>query len=188
MDVLETDALLVIDVQNDFCTGGALAVPDGERIIPLINVLMPHFDHVFATQDFHPAGHSSFEAQGGPWPEHCVQGTEGAALHPDLNITSIDRIFQKGTDPKTDGYSGFSGTELASELNRLGVQRVFVTGLATDYCVKATTIEAIDHGFEAVVVTDAIRAVNAKPRDGEDALAEMEEAGATLIGSDEINS
>jgi nicotinamidase/pyrazinamidase len=188
MDIAETDALLVIDVQNDFCPGGALAVPDGDRIVPVVNLLMPNFDHVFATQDFHPADHSSFEAQGGPWPEHCVQGTTGAALHPDLDVSSIDRIFQKGTDVATDGYSGFTGTDLASELNRLGVQRVFVVGLATDYCVRATTIEAIDHGFEAVVVTDATRAVNVKPRDGEDALADMEEAGAALVDSDEINS
>ncbi len=188
MDIAETDALLIIDVQNDFCPGGALGVPEGDRVVPLVNVLMQNFDHVFATQDFHPADHSSFEAQGGPWPEHCVQGTDGAALHPDLDVSSIDRIFQKGTDAAKDGYSAFAGTELATELNRLGVQRVFVAGLATDYCVKATTIEAIDQGFDAVVIIDAIRAVNVKPRDGEDALAEMEEAGATLADSDEINS
>jgi len=188
MDVAETDALLVIDVQNDFCPGGALAVPGGDAVVPLINVLMPNFDHVFATQDFHPEDHSSFVAQGGPWPAHCVQGTPGAALHPDLDVTALDRIVQKGTDVATDGYSAFAGTNLASELNRLGVQRVFVAGLATDYCVKATTIEAIDHGYDAVVITDAIRAVNVKARDGEDALAEMESAGATLLTSDEINS
>jgi len=188
MDLFETDALLVVDVQNDFCPGGALAVPDGDAVVPLINVLMPHFDHVFATQDFHPENHSSFAEQGGPWPPHCVQGTPGAALHSNLDITALDAIVQKGTDVGTDGYSAFAGTNLASELNRLGVQRVFVAGLATDYCVKATTIEAIDQGFDAVVITDAIRAVNVKPRDGEDALAEMEEAGATLVGSDEISS
>jgi nicotinamidase/pyrazinamidase len=188
MDLVEADALLVIDVQNDFCPGGALAVPGGDAVVPLINILMPNFDHVFATQDFHPEDHSSFEEQGGPWPPHCLKGTEGAGLHPDLNVSSIDRIFQKGTDAATDGYSAFAGTELASELNRLGVQRVFVAGLATDYCVKATAIDAIDQGYDVVVITDAIRAVNAKPRDGEDALADMEEAGATLVTSDEINS
>jgi nicotinamidase/pyrazinamidase len=188
MDIAETDALLVIDVQNDFCPGGALAVPDGDKVVRLVNLLMPNFDHVFATQDFHPADHSSFTEQGGPWPVHCVQGTEGAGLHADLDVSSIDRIFQKGTDPATDGYSGFAGTNLADELHRLGVQRVFVAGLATDYCVKSTTIEAIDQGFDAVVIIDAIRAVNVKPRDGEDALADMEEAGAILVTSDEINS
>jgi nicotinamidase/pyrazinamidase len=188
MYIEETDALLVIDVQNDFCPGGALAVPDGDAVVPIINVLMPNFDHVFATQDFHPPGHSSFVEQGGPWPEHCVQGTEGAALHPKLDVTALDGIVQKGTDPNTDGYSAFAGTDLISELTRLGVQRVFVAGLATDYCVKSTTIEAIDHGFEAVVLTDTIRAVNVKPRDGEDALADMESAGATLLTSDELNS
>lgn len=188
MYIAEPDALLVIDVQNDFCPGGALAVPDGDQVVPLINILMPNFEHVFATQDFHPPGHSSFVEQGGPWPEHCVQGTPGAGLHPDLDVTGIDRIFQKGTDVAKDGYSGFAGTDLATELNRVGVQRVFVAGLATDYCVKATTIEAIDQGFEAVVIIDAIRAVNVKARDAEDALAEMEQAGATLLNSDEINS
>ncbi len=188
MDITEPDALLIIDVQNDFCPGGALPVPDGDAVVRLINVLMPNFEHVFATQDFHPEDHSSFVEQGGPWPPHCVQGTEGAGLHPDLDISGIDRIFQKGTDAATDGYSGFAGTDLANELNRLGVQRVFVAGLATDYCVKATTIEAIDQGYDAVVIIDAIRAVNVKPRDGEDALADMEEAGATLLTSDEINS
>ena len=188
MDITEADALIVVDVQNDFCPGGALAVPDGDAVVPIINSLMQFFEHVIATQDFHPAGHSSFTEQGGPWPEHCVQGTTGAEFHPDLDTDSIDDVVQKGTDPATDGYSGFAGTKLASELNRLGVRRVFVAGLATDYCVKATTTEAIDHGFDAVVVTDAIRAVNVKPHDGEDALAEMEAAGAALIPSDEVNS
>ena len=188
MDITEADALLVVDVQNDFCPGGALPVPGGDEVVPLINVLMPHFEHVFATQDFHPPGHSSFVEQGGPWPEHCVQGTYGAALHPDLDVTSLDQIVQKGTDPATDGYSAFAGTDLAAQLLRLGVQRVFIAGLATDYCVKATATEAIDQGFDVVVATDAIRAVNVKARDGEDALAEMEAAGATLLTSEEINS
>jgi nicotinamidase/pyrazinamidase len=188
MDTAEADALLVIDVQNDFCPGGALEVPDGDAVVPVINALMPDFEHVIATQDFHPPEHSSFEEQGGQWPVHCVQGTDGAELHPELHASALDQIIQKGTEVATDGYSGFAGTDLTAQLQRLGVQRVFVAGLATDYCVKATVIEAIEHGFDAVVITDAIRAVNRKPRDGEDALAEMEAAGATLLTSDEINS
>jgi nicotinamidase/pyrazinamidase len=188
MDITESDALIVVDVQNDFCPGGKLAVPEGDEVVPVINSMMTNFEHVLATQDYHPPEHSSFTEQGGPWPEHCVQDTPGAEFHPGLETSVIDEIVRKGTDPKTDGYSGFAGTDLASRLNRLGVQRIFVAGLATDYCVKATTIEAIEQGFDAVVVIDGIRAVNVKARDGEDALADMESAGATLATADEVNS
>ncbi len=189
MDITETDALLVVDVQNDFCPGGALGVDGGDEVVPPINSLMPNFEHVLATQDYHPSGHSSFADQGGPWPEHCVEGTKGADLHPDLDASLIDKVIQKGMDMKTDGYSGFApGSGLSAELSRLGIQRVFVAGLTTDYCVKTTAIDAIDLGYDVVVITDAIRAVNVKPRDGEDALAEMEAAGATLATADEVNS
>jgi nicotinamidase/pyrazinamidase len=188
IDVMDTDALIVVDVQNDFCPGGALAVPEGDTVVPVINNLMPRFDHVLATQDFHPPGHSSFVEQGGPWPVHCVQGTNGAALHPDLNEGSLDEIVQKGTDPATDGYSGFAGTDLAQRLRDRGIRRVFVTGLATDYCVRATAVEAIEQGFDVVVLTDAIRAVDVDAGDGERALAEMEQAGANLLTSDGLDS
>src|SRR5919108_5024746 len=105
MKVVDTDALIVVDVQNDFCPGGALAVPKGDDVVPVINGLMPLFSHVLATQDFHPPAHSSFAEQGGPWPVHCVQGTPGAEFHPSLNTSAIDEIVQKGDDPATDGYS-----------------------------------------------------------------------------------
>jgi nicotinamidase/pyrazinamidase len=188
MDVSDTDALLVVDVQNDFCPGGALAVPAGGDVVEVINWLTPRFSHVIATQDFHPPGHSSFAEQGGPWPAHCVQGTRGADFHPGLDLDRIDEIVQKGTDLETDGYSGFAGTDLADRLGRRGVDRVFVTGLATDYCVRATALEAIEQGFDVVVLTDAIAAVDVNDGDGERALEEMRVAGATLETSDGINS
>jgi nicotinamidase/pyrazinamidase len=188
MNVTDTDALIVVDVQNDFCPGGALAVPGGDEVVPVINNLMPRFEHVLATQDFHPPGHSSFVEQGGPWPVHCVQGTNGAALHPQLNEGGLDEIVQKGTDPATDGYSGFAGTDLAQRLRDRGIRRVFIAGLATDYCVQATAIEATEHGFEAVVLTDAIRAVDVNVGDGERALAEIERAGTTLLTTDGLDS
>ena len=188
MDISDTDALLVVDVQNDFCAGGALAVPGGDNVVEVINWLMPAFEHIVATQDYHPPGHSSFTEQGGPWPQHCVQGTKGAEFHPGLDTDKVKDVVQKGTDTETDGYSGFAGTDLADRLGRLGVTRVFVTGLATDYCVRATAIEAIDNGFDVVVVTDAIAAVDANPGDGRAAIEEMREAGAALAASDEVNS
>lgn len=188
MKVSDTDALIVVDVQNDFCPGGKLAVPDGDKVVPVINELVPRFGLVIATQDFHPPGHSSFESQGGPWPEHCVQGTKGAEFHPELDVSKADEVVQKGTDIETDGYSGFAGTDLADRLRARGVRRVVVAGLATDYCVRATTIEAIEHGFDAAVVSDAVRAVNVQPGDGDAALQEMERTGATLVASDEIDS
>jgi nicotinamidase/pyrazinamidase len=188
MDISDSDALIVVDVQNDFCAGGALAVPGGDDVVEVINWLMPAFDHVIATQDFHPSGHSSFVEQGGHWPEHCVQGTLGAEFHPGLDTDKINRVVQKGTDPATDGYSGFAGTNLADVLGSLDVTRVFVTGLATDYCVKATAVEAIENGFDVVVVTDAIAAVDGEPGDGKKAIDEMRKAGAILATSDEVNS
>lgn len=188
MKVADTDALIVVDVQNDFCPGGALAVPHGDDVVGVINKLMPRFRHVIATQDFHPRGHSSFAEQGGPWPEHCVQGTKGAELHPELDTDGIDEIVQKGTAPETDGYSGFAGTDLADRLRRRGVKRVVVTGLATDYCVRATAIEAIANGFDAVVLTDAIRAVDVNAGDGDAAVDDMREAGAATETAESVNS
>jgi nicotinamidase/pyrazinamidase len=188
MDVTETDALIVVDVQNDFCPGGALGVPDGDAVVDVINGVMPYFSYVVATQDYHPASHSSFAEQGGPWPIHCVQETTGAELHPDLQTESIDEVIQKGTDPQTDGYSGFAGTDLAERLRRRGVERVFIGGLATDYCVRATAIEAVENGFEAVVLTDAIRAVDVNAGDGDAALDDMRNAGATTETAESLNS
>jgi len=188
VQINDDDALVVVDVQNDFCPGGALAVPDGDAVVGVINRLMPLFSIVFATQDYHPPGHSSFVEQGGPWPVHCVQGTPGAEFHPNLDTSRFDEVFQKGTDPATDGYSGFAGTDLADRLWARGAKRVFVCGLATDYCVRATVLEAIGNGFEAVVITDAIRAVNIEPDDGAAAERDMAAGGATLITAERLNS
>jgi nicotinamidase/pyrazinamidase len=188
MDITDTDVLIVVDVQNDFCPGGALPVPDGDAVVPVINRLMPRFGRVIATQDFHPLRHSSFAEQGGPWPEHCVQSTPGAEFHPGLDTDAIDEIVQKGTDLATDGYSGFAGTDLAERLRDAGANKVFVVGLATDYCVRATAIEAVANGFETIVLTDAIRAVDVQPGDGDRAVAEMRSGGAATTTTEQLNS
>jgi nicotinamidase/pyrazinamidase len=179
-------ALVIVDPQNDFCPGGTLAVPGGDSIFPTVNRLMPHFEQVIATQDWHPANHSSFVQQGGPWPVHCVQGGHGAAFHAELDRSGIDAIVQKGTDVGTDGYSGFAGTDLADRLRQARAQRVVVCGLATDYCVRATVLEAIQHGFAVAVVTDAIAAVNVHSEDGQKALDDMRAAGAQLVTAEEL--
>ena len=180
----EHDALIVVDPQNDFCPGGSLAVPHGNEIFPTINRTMPRFHHVLATQDWHPREHRYFQAYGGPWPYHCLQNTVGAEFHPSLDASRVQEVVQKGMDPGLDGYSGFAGTDLAQRLHSRGVRRVFVAGLATDYCVKATAIEAVANGFEAYVLTDAIRPVEVEPGDGERALTAMTDAGARLITSE----
>jgi nicotinamidase/pyrazinamidase len=182
----DTDALIVVDVQNDFCAGGALAVPGAERIFDNINRLMPRFRHVLATKDWHPANHSSFKEQAGVWPPHCVQDTPGAEFHPALNSPLIQKVIHKGSDVDAPGYSGFERTDLADELRKRGVRRVFTCGLATDYCVKATTLAAREAGFDAVAVIDAMSAVDVTPGDGQRALEEMRAAGAELAATDEV--
>ena len=184
----ERDALIVVDPQNDFCPGGSLAVAHGDKIFPPINRTMPRFQHVFATQDWHPVEHRYFRTYGGPWPYHCLQDTPGAEFHPALNTGPIQEVVRKGMNPELDGYSGFAGTDLAERLRRVGVERVFLCGLATDYCVKATAIEAIDNGFEAYVLTDAIRPVEVEAGDGERALEAMAQRGAHLISTDDLAS
>ena len=182
----DADALIVVDVQNDFLPGGSLAVAEGNRVLAPLNRLMPQFRRVYATRDWHPRDHAYFQAQGGPWPYHCIQGTPGAEFSKKLDAQHVDEVISKGTDPQTDGYSGFAGTDLAERLRRDGIRRVFVAGLATDYCVKATAIEAKQAGFDVVVLSDAIAAVNLKPGDEENALREMERAGVRLASSAEI--
>ncbi|HEU0168727.1 MAG TPA: nicotinamidase [Chloroflexota bacterium] len=180
------DALIVVDPQNDFCPGGALAVPGGDAVFDAVNRLLPRFQYVLATQDWHPANHSSFAAQGGPWPPHCVQGTRGAEFHPALHQERIREVVRKGVDVATDGYSGFAGTNLTERLRARGITRVVVCGLATDYCVRATALEALSAGFRAAVVTDAVAAVNVNPDDGATALAEMRAAGVELLTTSEL--
>ena len=153
------DALIIVDVQNDFCPGGALAVADGDAVVPILNRLAMHFGTVVATQDWHPAAHSSFAAQGGPWPPHCIADTPGAEFHPDLDLAAIDLVVRKAMLTGQDAYSGFDGTNLAAQLRARGVQRVFVGGLALDYCVDATARDARAAGFATAVISDATRAV-----------------------------
>jgi len=177
-----SEALLIVDVQNDFTPGGALAVPDGDEIIEHINGLIRsgRFARVYATRDWHPPDHSSF-APSGPWPEHCVQGTEGAELHEALDVDGIDVVVDKGHDPSTEGYSAFDGTGLAERLREDGIDALTVVGLATDYCVRASALDALREGFEVTVDSAGTRAVEVNPGDGERALQDIRDAGGRVI-------
>lgn len=188
MTIRDQDALIVVDLQNDFLPGGSLAVEDGARVIPPINALMPRFPAVYATRDWHPPNTKHFAAYGGTWPVHCVQGTHGAELAEELDKGFIDVVVLTGSEVESDGYSGFDGTGLEDALRARGIDRVFVCGLATDYCVKETALDARRHGFETVVLTDAIAAVNVKPGDGERALEELRAAGVTTISSSQLSA
>ena len=178
------DALVVVDVQNDFLPGGALPVADGDAVIPVLNRWIDAFAErglpVFFTRDWHPVRHCSFEAQGGTWPPHCVAGTEGAAFAETLETPAPARVISKATREDEEAYSGFEGTELAAELKALGVERVFVGGLATDYCVRATVLDARELGFDVYLVEPAVRAVNRDLGDGDRAIADMKAAGARI--------
>jgi nicotinamidase/pyrazinamidase len=182
----QTEALIIVDVQNDFCPGGALAVPRGDEVVPVINRLLERHWLSVATKDWHPADHCSFESRGGPWPPHCVQGTAGAELHPKLDATKIRLVITKGSHPGRDAYSGFQGTELAKILRGKGVNRVVVCGIATDYCVRATAHDALQEGFEVLVLEDAIRGVEVQPGDSQRALDELRQAGAAVIISSDL--
>ncbi len=180
------DALVVVDVQHDFLPGGALAVAEGERIFGPIAALAPRFPRVYATRDWHPHDHSSFAEHGGPWPVHCVAGTHGAAFDERLDLSHVDVVVDKGTARETDGYSGFAATTLADDLRAHGVRRLFVCGLATDYCVKATALDARDAGFETVVIEDAAAAVNVNAGDEKRALDELRDAGVSVATSADV--
>ena len=179
-------ALIIVDVQNDFCPGGSLAVAHGEEVVPPLNQLTREFldrdEPVYKTRDWHPPQTKHFQAYGGIWPVHCVQGTHGAEFHPDLNDDPRVTIISKGFDEGADGYSGFDGTNLASLLREEGVDEVWVGGLATDYCVKHTVLDARKEGFKVRALADAMRAVNLNADDGAKAVAEMTQAGAEIIG------
>ncbi|MBV8988824.1 MAG: nicotinamidase [Solirubrobacterales bacterium] len=174
------DALIVVDVQNDFCQGGALAVPDGDAVIEPVNRLAETVPLVVATRDWHPPDHRSFAEQGGPWPVHCVQDTPGAQLHPGLDRSRVDAIVDAGQEPELEGYSGFEDTDLERVLREREVDRVHVAGLALDYCVKATALDAKRAGFDVVVHLDATRPVEVQRGDGERAVRELREAGVTV--------
>jgi nicotinamidase/pyrazinamidase len=201
-------ALLVIDIQNDFLPGGALEVKDGDQIITVINKIMKKFDRVIATQDWHPADHKSFASQykgKSPgemiklkdldqvlWPDHCIQGTVGAEFSKELDLSKIEKVFVKGTDKEIDSYSGFfdnghlKSTGLNDYLRDSLIDEVYIVGLATDYCVKFTVLDAIREGFKTFVIADATKAVNLKPDDYKAALDEMKQSGAVLLNSNDL--
>lgn len=177
-------ALIVVDVQNDFCPGGTLAVPRGDEVIAPLNKLIDEFlergDPVYKSRDWHPPTTKHFAAYGGTWPVHCVQNTEGAEFHPALRDDPRIKVISKGHD-NTDGYSAFDATDLGSQLNKAGVEEVVVGGLATDYCVKHTVLDALKQGYKVKAIEDAMRPVELKPGDGERAIEEMRAAGAEII-------
>ena len=181
-------ALIVVDVQNDFCPGGSLAVTRGDEVVAPLNKLIKEFldrgEPVFKTRDWHPAKTKHFKAYGGVWPVHCIQGTHGAEFHPDLIDDPRITIISNGIDDSADGYSGFDGTQLAQLLRAQGVEEVWIGGLATDYCVKHTVLDALQEGFRVKALADAMRAVNVNPADGARAIEEMREAGAEIVGSE----
>lgn len=199
---------MIVDLQNDFMPGGALGVPDGDATVPVANALAPIFPRVVATQDWHPRDHGSFASThpdkvpgdivelGGVsqvlWPDHCVQGTPGASFHSSLNVASICRVIRKGADPGIDSYSAFfdndrrSSTGLDLYLHAHGVLELVIMGLATDYCVRASALDAIGLGFRVTVAADGCRAVDVTPGDGERALAEMHTSGVKIVSSAEL--
>ncbi len=202
------DALIVVDVQNDFLKGGALAVPEGNSIIPVINNLADKFEHIIYTQDWHPKDHKSFASShpgrvigeiislGGLqqflWPDHCVQNSFGAEFHNELALAAGHKVFRKGMNPEVDSYSAFydnvryNTTGLTDYLIMNAIGKVYICGLATDYCVKFSVLDALNDGFDTVLITDATKAVNVQPGDYEKALQEMKNAGAQLISSNQI--
>jgi len=183
----EKPALLVVDIQNDFCPGGALGVPDGDTIIPRVNRTVTLFERrnlpVLFTRDWHPRETKHFKEFGGAWPAHCIQGTKGARFHADLQVPKKSVILSKGMDPEQDSYSAFQaftdrGRDLESTLHELDVEELFICGLATDYCVRATTLDGLRRGLAIRVLRDAIRGVDLKPGDSEMAIKEMRVNGA----------
>lgn len=184
------DALIIVDVQNDFCSGGALAVQNGDEVVPVLNRYIEKFLDaqlpIFATRDWHPAKTTHFKAYGGTWPVHCVQGTRGAEFHADLKLAKEIVVVSTGMGSSEDGYSGFHGrdsvgTLLGDLLRQHGVERIFVGGLATDYCVKQTVLDGLSQGFKVMLICDAVRGVNLNPKDSEQALKAMSDAGAVML-------
>jgi nicotinamidase/pyrazinamidase len=184
------DALLVVDVQNDFMPGGALGVRRGDEIVPPINRLIDRWRTaglpLYLTRDWHPPDHCSFAPRGGPWPVHCVAGTRGAQFYPALHIPDSAKYVSKATSRDEEAYSAFHGTGLDAELRDASIRRIFIAGLATDYCVRASTADARKAGLDVVVLADAVRAVDVQPGDGERALREMAAEGASMITTAEV--
>ncbi len=188
MNVTDTDALIVVDVQNYFCPGGALPVPGGDSVVTVINRIITHFDEIIYTRDWHPEDHCSFSLnptyEDGSWPPHCVQHSPGAEFQGSLRVPLDAPVIDKGTDPDEEQYGAFRGTPLADLLRLRGIKRVFVVGLATDYCVKCTALEGLEAGFEVVLLVDACRGVNDQATEA--AVQTMAEAGVTVIRSGQL--
>lgn len=204
----EKIALILVDLQNDFCEGGNLAVSGGSEVVYIANRLQPLFDVVIATQDWHPANHMSFVSHHANhqigdiiqingdyqvlWPDHCIQHSKGAAFHPALNQQSINKIFYKGTDSQIDSYSAFfdnahkRATGLHVYLQDEHIQQIYIMGLATDYCVKYSVLDAVHLGFKVYVIADGCRAVNLQPEDAARAFDEMQALGVTIIHSSQV--
>ncbi len=184
------DGLLVVDVQNDFLPGGALGIRGGDAVIAPLNAVIERFRAaglpIYASRDWHPPDHCSFIAQGGPWPVHCVAGTAGAAFAPGLSLPPGACVISKATDAARDAYSAFEGTGLAERLRHDGVRRLFIGGLATDYCVRWSAQDALAQGHEVVVLRDAVRAVDVRPGDGARALRAIRRRGARMVGRDAL--
>ena len=181
-NIVNSDALLITDIQKDFLKGGSLPVEGGDELIPVLNAYIKRFAdakaHIFASRDWHPSNHISFKAQGGPWPPHCVQDTEGAKFSHDLKMSPVIAVISKATNPEHESYSVFDGTSFSHELKMCEVKRLFVGGLATDYCVVNTVLDARKLGYETVVLTDATMGINVEPGDIDRAFAAMFKAGA----------
>ena len=185
LKILEESALIVVDVQNDFCPGGALPVPEGDKVVSVINKYIEKFELrgslVIATRDWHPKNHISFRSQGGIWPEHCVQNTRGAEFHPSLRLPKKVIVISKTDKPDKEAYSGFQGTDLDTILRENTIRELFIGGLATDYCVKNTVLDGLTKGYKVYLLVDAIKGVEANLGDSEKAIKEMISRGVIKI-------
>lgn len=192
MQVSETDALIVVDMQNDFCPGGALPVNDGHRVAGPVNKILHLFEQCVFTRDWHPPDHCSFAEDpaftDGSWPVHCVADSPGAEFHGDLHVPVEAYIVSKGSDPDKEQYSGFEDSELASHLKARGVKRIFVAGLATEFCVKSTVLDGLRHDFEAVLLTDACRGLDSPRGSTQEALDAMRDAKAAFCVSTDLHA
>ena len=190
ISITKRSALIIVDVQNDFIPGGALPVPDGDKVIEPLNRYIKLFTDlertIVATRDWHPPNHISFKEYGGIWPPHCIQNSWGAEFHPDLHLPKNTIIISKATEPDKEAYSGFEGTDLHQILKDKGIRRVFVGGLATDYCVKNTVLDALKLGYETILLLDAIKGVDVNEGDSEKAIQEMITEGAIGITIEDI--
>ncbi len=191
MKLEQSDALIVVDVQRDFYPGGGLAVPGGDQVVPALRRYIELFEGrnlpVVYTRDWHPPGHCSFQEEGGPWPVHCLADSKGAEFHPDLPIIKGAVIISKAITKEREAYSGFQGTGLEEMLRRRGVERILVGGLATDYCVKQTSLDGLKAGFAVVILLDSVRAVDVKPGDGARALEDLTRSGSQTIRFGDLN-